>query len=109
MAVITIILLALLILTVIALVALARLDRRLPRVASILSRITMAGAGIWILALAATLFGGGPVTVTAPIQTYPLELPEGVELHGLTATIHSGGFDQVTVEATGLSTIGVAP
>lgn len=87
-----------------AVVVVAQLRVNLSKVASVVSRITIVVSMLWLVLMGFTLFGGGPLTVTAPVVPMPLQVSDGVELHGLTASILGGGFDRVTVHATGLST-----
>ncbi|MGC3952916.1 MAG: hypothetical protein QM804_01460 [Propionicimonas sp.] len=83
--------------------ALVNLRMNLPKVASFLSRGTVVVTVLYLVVLATTLFGGGPIRWEAPITPMPLRLAQGLELDGLTTAILSGGADRVTVEATGLS------
>lgn len=94
--------LGLMLLVVLLMVVALRVGTNLPRVASFVSRATIVVSVLWVLVLGITLFAGGPIQVTAPIALLPFHLPEGIELDGLRATILSGGFDQVTVQASGL-------
>lgn len=95
--------LGLVLLVVLAMLGVARLGPKLPRVASFVSRGTIAVSLLWVTVLGITMFAGGTIQVTAPITPLPIRLHEGVELDGPRAAIVSGGFDQVTVEASGLS------
>lgn len=92
-----------LVFAVLVMLVVARFDTNLPRVASFVSRATIVVSVLWVAVLGITMFAGGTVGVTAPIAPLPIRLDEGVELHGLRAAILSGGFDQVTVQASGLS------
>lgn len=98
------ILLVFLALVVAALIALARLGRNFPRAVSILSRIVIAIATLFFIAIAANLLTNNEVTITAPISGPSISLPPNVTLEeGPVATMHWGNFSEVTVGATDLS------
>lgn len=74
-------------------------------------RLTMVIAVVWaaIATIGATftviavLDPGSDTTITFPVQTFWPSLPDEVELEGMTATLNSGGFTEVTGTVSGLS------
>lgn len=76
---------------------------RLPKIAEVLGYVVVVVTTLSALASGYPLIDGGPVTVTAPVTPMKPYVAEGIVLdHGPLATIVSGGFDRVTVTATGL-------
>lgn len=76
---------------------------RLPKIAEVLGYVVVVATTIGAVASAYPLVAGGPVTVTAPVTPMKPYVAEGIVLdHGPLATIVSGGFNRVTVTATGL-------
>jgi hypothetical protein len=76
---------------------------KLPKIAEVLGYVVVVATTLSAMASAYPLLDGGPVTVTAPVVPMKPYLAEGIVLdHGPLATIVSGGFDRVTVTATGL-------
>lgn len=73
----------------------------LTRIVTVVAGLVIVGAAVWG-ALALIALGSNVTTVTVPVSTAPVRVPNGVTLDGPTATIVGGGFDRVTVSATGL-------
>lgn len=74
------------------------------RIIGIAGRAAIALAAIWGIASVVGATVPSP-TVTVPVETLPLRLPEGLVPFGLNATLTSGGFDRVTVTATGFTAL----
>lgn len=74
------------------------------RIIGIAGRAAIALAAIWGIAAVVGTTVPSP-TVTVPVETMPLRLPEGFNPFGLNATLTSGGFDRVTVTATGFTVL----
>lgn len=73
----------------------------LARIVRVVARVVILGAAVWAV-LALVALGSSVTTVTVPVSTTPVRVPAGYTFEGPTATIVGGGFDQVTVSATGL-------
>jgi hypothetical protein len=69
---------------------------RLAAGAAIVFGVVWGGAGLVGLAVETP-------TVTVPIDLMPVRLPDGYEPMGISATVVSGGFDRVTVTASGFT------
>lgn len=85
---------------VVVMVAAMRGGPGLPRIVAVVAVLAILIAGGWaVLVVAAAV--ADPMTVTVPISQVALIVPDGATLSGLRATMQNGGYDRVTVTATG--------
>ena len=86
----------------VVMVAASRGGSNLARIVNVVAGVVVV---IAVFTAAATLIGlgGAAATVTVPISTVPVRVPDGITFNGPMATIQDGGFDRMTVTATGLT------
>ncbi|PFG17286.1 hypothetical protein ATK74_1853 [Propionicimonas paludicola] len=77
---------------------------QLLRIVRLASGAAIALAAFWALAAVVGTSVPSP-RVTVPVELVPIHLPAGPTPLGLSASVTGGGFDQVTVTASGLSVL----
>jgi hypothetical protein len=73
----------------------------LARIVRVVAGAAIVLAAVWV-GLAVFSLGSSATTVTVPVSVTPVKVPAGFTFDGPTAAITGGGFDRVTVSATGL-------
>lgn len=89
---------------VLVIVAAMRGGPNLPRIAAAAVYLVMAGTTLAMMGWIGALLSGGALTLTVPVEPLRPQLPAGVKLDPTPlAVISEGGFDRVSVTATGFS------